>query len=89
MNTLSPVNGNVWEGFGNVALLEEVCHWEQALKFQKTSTIPSMHLCFLLLDQDMNSRLFLCSAIMGCNPPKLNEMHPVINCLGYGVLSQQ
>jgi hypothetical protein len=28
--------GTYIKGLGGVAMLEEVCHWEQALRFQKT-----------------------------------------------------
>jgi hypothetical protein len=28
VNTLSLAGGTVWEGFGSVVFLEEVCHWE-------------------------------------------------------------
>jgi hypothetical protein len=32
----------VWEGFEGVVLMEEVCSWVWALRFQKTLTIPSV-----------------------------------------------
>ena len=32
---LVSVDRTLWEGLGGVALLEEVCHWLQALRFQK------------------------------------------------------
>lgn len=41
LNTWSPVCGDVWVGSGGVALLEEVCPWEQVLRFQKQHAIPS------------------------------------------------
>jgi hypothetical protein len=31
LNTWSLASGTVWEGFGGVALLEELYHWEWAL----------------------------------------------------------
>ena len=57
LNTWSPVGGTVWEGLGNVALLEEVwpcwgmCVTGSALKFQKTNKClqcPVIHTKLLL-----------------------------------------
>lgn len=47
----SPVNGNVWERLGNVALLEEACHWGQSSKTSNPRT--SLSVC-LLEDQDVS-----------------------------------
>lgn len=35
MNAWVPGDGPIWEKLGGVALLEEICHWGQALMFQK------------------------------------------------------
>ena len=40
LNTWSPVVGAIYKGPGDVALLEEVCHWRQALRFQKLKPGP-------------------------------------------------
>ena len=34
LKACSPVGGTFWEGLRGVALLEEVCHWKQVLRFQ-------------------------------------------------------
>ena len=39
---LDPVLGVVWLELGDVALMEEVYPWEEALKFQKPTAIPSL-----------------------------------------------
>lgn len=38
-NIWSAVDGTAWEGLGDVALLEELCHWGWALGFQKTCVV--------------------------------------------------
>lgn len=47
---------------------------EVGLRFQKTPTIPTVSLCLLLTNQDVNTQLFLpsclCSAIADVNPLK-------------------
>lgn len=40
--TCSPDGGMVWEGLRGMTLFKEVCHWGQALRFQKTSVTPSL-----------------------------------------------
>lgn len=40
LNTCSPVGRAVWEGLGSMALLEEMRHRGQALRFQKPMPIP-------------------------------------------------
>lgn len=47
LNTWFPVGGTVWLGLEGVTFLEEMCHWGQALRFQKTHIIPRMPLCLL------------------------------------------
>lgn len=42
-NTLSLDGGTVSEELGSVALLEEVFHWRQALRIQKTHPIHTVH----------------------------------------------
>ena len=44
------LDGTVGEGLGGVAL-EELCHWAQALTFQKPTPFSVISLCFMLLDQ--------------------------------------
>ena len=40
LNTWSPVGRTVLEGLESMALLEEVCHWGWALRFQKPMPGP-------------------------------------------------
>lgn len=65
LNAWSPASGTVLGRIGrcglveDVALLEEVCHYGWALRFQK-STPVSLSLCFLSVDQEeVNSWLLL------------------------------
>jgi hypothetical protein len=44
---LNAIDGTVWEGLGGIALLEEVFHWGWALRFQKTTPLPSLINSFL------------------------------------------
>jgi hypothetical protein len=39
LNSWSPVSGTVWEGLEGVALLEKICHWGLALRFQKPGPV--------------------------------------------------
>lgn len=39
---------SVWQGWEGMALLEKVCHWEQALEFQKTAAISNVFSTFCL-----------------------------------------
>jgi len=59
LNTQALAGGTVWEGFGGVALLEEVCHWEWALRFQRSMPFPVSALCLLLMDRHVSSQLLL------------------------------
>ena len=45
LNILFPVSGTVREELEDMALLEEVCHWEWDLRFQKP--MPSLESCSL------------------------------------------
>lgn len=38
----TPSDGTVWQGWRSMASFKGVCHWEQALRFQKTHYIPSV-----------------------------------------------
>lgn len=41
-----------------MVLLEELCHWGCALRFQEMQEIPrAFSLCFVLVDQDAKSQL--------------------------------
>lgn len=57
LNSWSPVGATVWEGLGDVVLLE-MCHCGQALRFQKPTPPPvSPSFCPVLVDRDMSSQL--------------------------------
>lgn len=83
LNACFPVGGTVWEGLGGIALLDDVCHWVQTLRFQKPKPFPFKSLsAWWLLSQDVNSQLLLqCRAclraavvsamIINSNPLKL------------------
>jgi hypothetical protein len=53
----SPVGGTIWEELGDVALLEEMCHWGQALRVQCLTLFPVRILCLLLVDKNVNYQL--------------------------------
>lgn len=40
LNVWFPFGGNARAGFGAMTLLEEVCHWRWALRFQKPTSVP-------------------------------------------------
>lgn len=40
LNAWSPIDGTAWEGWGSVALLEEVWHWPVGFESSKAHTIP-------------------------------------------------
>ncbi|EDL00606.1 mCG1042685, partial [Mus musculus] len=48
-------SGIIWEGSEGVALLEEICHWGWALRFQKS--MPGSHLFLCLLPTDKDAKL--------------------------------
>jgi hypothetical protein len=54
LNTWTSV-GIAWEGLEDIALLEKMCHWGLALKFQKTARSQYASVCHLLIDQVVNS----------------------------------
>jgi len=48
LNTCCPVDGNVLEvSLGGVALLEDMCYWDRALRFQRYILYPLF--CFQLV----------------------------------------
>ena len=53
----SPVGGTVWEGLRGVALLEKVCHWGQAWRFQKPTLFPDVSFYLMFVDEDVSSQL--------------------------------
>lgn len=60
LNAWSTVGRTVWEGFGDVAVLEEILHWGQGWRFQKPmlTSISPLLLYLTLVDQDVSSQLF-------------------------------
>ena len=44
LNVRSPVARTVWERLGGVVLVEEVCHWDWALRFLSSSKATSLAL---------------------------------------------
>lgn len=55
LNTWSPVGDDVWEfmpPLGCGALLEEACHWGQALRLYRMPHLKFI-LCFLCVDTDL------------------------------------
>lgn len=69
-----PFNGTVREGLEDMSLLEELCHWRYALRFQETVAFLVFSLYNLLVDEDVSPPLFLlpslCSATMNSNALK-------------------
>ena len=65
-STWSAVGGTIWEGLGDVALLEEVCHG--ALSFRKTHAIPSVS--SVALTCRSRCELFSVPSTMDSNPLK-------------------
>ena len=51
MNARSPVGGTVWKGLGGMALLEGVCYWEWALRFQVLNSQLDLLFYLMLVDQ--------------------------------------
>lgn len=83
----------VWRRFGRMALLEEVCHPESAVRLPKTQHILSSDIWHLLVNSDESSQLLvplcLCSAIMLSNVLELCliKCFIFISCSDHGVLS--
>jgi hypothetical protein len=48
LNTQSLTSETIWEGLGGTALLKEMCHWEQCLKFHHSSVSLCPWLCLKL-----------------------------------------
>lgn len=40
-NTRFPVISSLWEGFGNVAILEDVCHWAWPSHYSRCARPPA------------------------------------------------
>ena len=47
LKTWDLFGGTVWQGLRGLPLLEEVCHWEIALRFQKTHIINNVFISVL------------------------------------------
>lgn len=64
VNTCYPISSTIWVCLVGMALLEEVCHWRKALRFQASCHF-NCTLSFLLKVQDVRSQLFLprCSCL--------------------------
>ena len=68
LNTWSLIGGTICERLGGVSLLEQVCHWEEALRLQKTCPLS-------LVNGEVRAELFLlpstCFTTMDSNPLRL------------------
>jgi hypothetical protein len=53
LNIWYPVIATVWEGLWDVVLLEEVCHWVWAVKFQRPMPSRVLYPRLLSMDQDI------------------------------------
>jgi len=63
LNVWSPPGGTFWKGLGYVILLEEVCHWEQTLRFQKAKSFLAS--CLLPCGFCLNTQAVrYCSSIL-------------------------
>ena len=82
----------VWKGLRGMALLDESCHWDQALKFQKAQTISSIHshslivilslslslsLSLLFVDQDVSSQLLFSGFLTSLLHHRLKSARPI------------
>jgi hypothetical protein len=57
LNAWSPVGRTLGKGSEDMALLEEMGHWGQALRFQKPGAIPVILSCGpVFMDQDVHSQ---------------------------------
>jgi hypothetical protein len=57
LNTQSQVGGTIWEGLGSVAILEEVCPWGWALRFQRPMPFPVSSLCLIFMARHVSFQL--------------------------------
>lgn len=85
LNSWSPAGATVWEGLGDVVLLE-MCHCGQALRFQKPIPPPvSPSFCLVLVD--MSSQLLpeclLPNAKLSIMMVKLRNCEPKLNSFFY------
>lgn len=59
-----------WEGSGDVALLEKVCHWG-GLRFQSLLPSPVHFLGFLFVAWDMSTQLLPTMVVMESYPSEI------------------
>ena len=70
LNTWYQCGRTIWEKIIRCGLMKGVCHWGQALRFQKTHTIASVlsGSCLWITRWALSWSCCLCSTIMDCNP---------------------
>lgn len=56
LNIWSPVHSTVWAGSEGVALLEEECPWDQALKAYSLALFSTYWISFMLVLEDVSSQ---------------------------------
>jgi hypothetical protein len=58
-NAWAKVSGTVQEDLQDVTLLEQMCHWGQAMRFQKPISFLDLLLCIMLIVLDLSFQLLL------------------------------
>ena len=74
LNAWSLTGRAVWEGLGGVALLEEVYHRRQALRFQKPTPLPASSFCFMVVSTHELSATAPVPCLPACCHVPLTEM---------------